>query len=147
MKWRFEQDLDQEELLITLSKQAYDQEVAALVAYLETFGQLDKLAIKVDDRIILLAQADVILVEVVADRLVVEPTSQRFELKDRLYRFKERLNVADFVQISRQTIININHLKSLEASFSGNLLAHLSKGLKTSVSRRYVKNLERTLGI
>lgn len=149
MKWRFEQNQQETELLVTIAKNQYDKEVMDLIACLETFGQKGSsiLPIKTDDRVILLALTDVILVDVESDYLLIETCQGQYRVRERLYRFKEKLPATDFVQVSRQSIININHLKSLEASFSGNLLAHLSRGLKTSVSRRYVKDLERTLGI
>ncbi|TWT11050.1 LytTR family DNA-binding domain-containing protein [Streptococcus sp. sy004] len=149
MKWQFKEDVTQNELSVTISKQAYDQEVAALVSYLDDFshGTATMIPIKTADRIVMLAVADVVLVEVSGDDLLIKTEHQTLVFRERLYRFKEKLPTTDFVQVSRQTIININHLKSLEASFSGNLLAHLTGGLKTSVSRRYVKDLERILGI
>ena len=65
----------------------------------------------------------------------------------RLYKFQERLNNPDFVQVSKHGLINIQHLEALEASFSGNMLAILTGKRKVDVSRRYLKNLEKRLGL
>ncbi|MGI1779715.1 LytTR family transcriptional regulator DNA-binding domain-containing protein [Streptococcus uberis] len=50
-------------------------------------------------------------------------------------------------QLEWQSIININHLEMMEASFSGNMLAILTNKIKVIISRRYVKNLEKALGL
>ena len=60
---------------------------------------------------------------------------------------QNRLNSRNFIQVSRHTVINIDHLESLSDSFSGNMTAKLTNQLKTDVSRRYVKLLMDYLGI
>ena len=64
----------------------------------------------------------------------------------RLYQVLENLS-DDFVQVSRHSVINLNYLESLESGFAGNMVAILAEGLKTNVSRRYLPDLERELGL
>ena len=45
------------------------------------------------------------------------------------------------------SVINIDHLESLSDSFSGNMMAKMTRGLKSSVSRKYVKSLMDYLGL
>lgn len=79
----------------------------------------------------------------------VRVISQRghFLTRGRLIHLKERLASSHFVQISRQSVINTHHLQRMEASFSGNMLAILSRDTRLSVSRRYVKALEKQIGL
>ncbi|MDF7663370.1 LytTR family DNA-binding domain-containing protein [Bifidobacterium sp. ESL0763] len=65
--------------------------------------------------------------------------------RDTLNHFLTRLP-AEFVQISRQTIINIRHLRSLKLSYSGNMNALLTGGVKETVGRRYVARLRKIIG-
>lgn len=51
------------------------------------------------------------------------------------------------MQVSRHSVINLNYLESLESGFAGNMVAILAEGLKTEVSRRYLPDLERELGL
>lgn len=148
MKWQFKEK-NIEELEVTLAKATYDDEVAAMVGYLEKFGvqTRDILPIKTPDRIKLVKQTDIIAIEVDGPQLVIETLEGRLLTTDRLYRFKERLSSEDMIQVSKQSIINIQHLMSLEASFSGNMLALMTKKLKVNVSRRYLKDLEKRLGL
>lgn len=60
---------------------------------------------------------------------------------------KDRLPSDYFVQVSKQSLINLDHLQMMEASFSGNMLAILTNKTKVIISRRYLKNLEEKLGL
>ncbi|WEV63752.1 LytTR family DNA-binding domain-containing protein [Bifidobacterium sp. ESL0732] len=51
-----------------------------------------------------------------------------------------------FVRISRQSAININHLRSLKLSYSGNMTASLDAGIEETVGRRYVADLRKIIG-
>lgn len=148
MRWIF-REKETEELEIILQKSQYDDEVLAMVQYLEKFGvgMADVVPIKVVDRIQMMKIGDIISVEVEGGQLVIETTEGRLLTTDRLYRFKERVANENLFQVSKQSLINIQHLRSLEASFSGNMLAWLTNGIKTSVSRRYLKDLEKRLGL
>lgn len=53
----------------------------------------------------------------------------------------------DFVQVSKYGIINLNYLESLEVGFTGNMVAKLAFKQKTDVSRRYLPELEKKLGL
>ena len=86
--------------------------------------------------------ADLILVDVDGATLILETTQGRLLTNDRLYKFRNRLANPDFVQVSKHALININHLKALENSFSGNMLAILTGKIKADVSRRYLSELE-----
>ncbi|WEV63926.1 LytTR family DNA-binding domain-containing protein [Bifidobacterium sp. ESL0732] len=52
-----------------------------------------------------------------------------------------------FIRVSKQAAININHLQSLEASYSGNMTASLAGGVQETVSRRYVGALRQAIGV
>ena len=58
-----------------------------------------------------------------------------------------RLLGRGFMQISKQTIINLSYIKSVEAGFSGTLLLKLKNGLSDYVSRKYLPELKKYLGI
>ena len=62
-------------------------------------------------------------------------------------RIQHRINRRSFLQISRHAVMNIDHLESLSDSFSGNMMAKMTGGVKSSVSRKYVKSLMDYLGV
>lgn len=148
MKWTFEESSNQE-LEVVVHKSSYDEEVQAVLAYLSQFGQVspDIVPVKTADRIQMLRVAELIAVEVEGSDLRLHTQKGTLVTTDRLYKFQARLNNPDLVQVSKQTLLNIAHLNYLEASFSGNMTAFLSQGVKVTVSRRYLKALEQKLGL
>ena len=62
-------------------------------------------------------------------------------------KLQHRINRRSFLQISRHAVMNIDHLESLSDSFSGNMMAKMTGGVKSSVSRKYVKSLMDYLGV
>ena len=105
------------------------------------------LPIKTADRIEMLKVEELVSVDVEGTSLILDTLKGRQIITERLYKFQERLNNPDFVQVSKHGLINIHHLEALEASFSGNMLAILTGKRKVDVSRRYLKNLEKRLGL
>lgn len=148
MKWQFEEK-DTDELEVLIQKKSLDHEVQALIGHLGIFEQERPkvLPIKTAEEILLLTIAELIAIEVEGTQLILKTSKASYQTTERLYKFKERLNNPDFVQVSKQSLININHLEKLEASFSGNMLAVLTNKIKVQVSRRYLKALEKQIGL
>lgn len=151
MHYQFEEDssLPKEAIEVLVRSGKYDQAVQDVLDYLAKFeqGRVEILPVKTAVRTELLRVSDLILVDVDGTSLILETTNGRLITTDRLYKFRERLANSDFVQISKHALININHLKSLENSFSGNMLAMLTNDVTTNVSRRYLSDLEKALGL
>lgn len=151
MHYQFEEDssLPKEAIEVLVRSGKYDQAVQDVLNYLAKFeqGRVEILPVKTVVRTELLRVSDLILVDVDGTSLILETTNGRLINTDRLYKFRERLANPDFVQISKHALININHLKSLENSFSGNMLAMLTNDVTTNVSRRYLSDLEKALGL
>lgn len=149
MKWLFKENKEQNDLVLTIEKAQYDKQVSDLVDYLEAFQAMktDVIAVKSDDHIYLLKTDDIIAIEVDGDYLVIMTKEKMFCMRERLYKMKDRLPSDYFVQVSKQSLINLDHLQMMEASFSGNMLAILTNKTKVIISRRYLKNLEEKLGL
>ena len=49
--------------------------------------------------------------------------------------------------MSKHSIINLDYLQSIESGFAGNMVAILKNGVKADVSRRYLPELEKELGL
>lgn len=151
MHYQFEEDssLPKETIEVLVRSRKYDQAVQDVLDYLAKFeqGRVEILPVKTAVRTELLRVSDLILVDVDGTSLILETTNGRLITTDRLYKFREHLANPDFVQVSSHALININHLKSLENSFSGNMLAMLTNDVTTNVSRRYLSDLEKALGL
>ena len=77
---------------------------------------------------------------------VIYTEKEQFYSRKRLYEILGQLG-AGFMQISKQTIINLSTIKSVEAGFSGTLYMKLSNGLSDYVSRTYLPAFKRYLGL
>lgn len=151
MHYQFEEDssLPKEAIEVLVRSGKYDQAVQDVLDYLARFNQekTEVLPVKTAMRTELLRVSDLILIDVDGSSLILETRHGRLVTNDRLYKFRALLNNPDFVQVSKHAVLNINHLKALESSFSGNMLALLTNDIKTDVSRRYLSDLEKALGL
>lgn len=149
MKVKFQADPSLEDD-IEVEVRASDENgaVKRLINYVNKFGKRDRnlLPVKTSDRIVTVKRDELIKVEVQGTRLTYYTVSEVVKTTGRLYQILENLN-DDFVQVSRHSVINLNYLESLESGFAGNMVAILAEGLKTDVSRRYLSDLERELGL
>ena len=74
------------------------------------------------------------------DRQVILETEQNsFVLKKTLTQLEEELDNEKFIRISQSEIINAYKVKSMDISVSGTIIIEFDNGIKSYVSRRYVK--------
>ena len=137
---------DQIEVKVVSARQT--SKVNNLLAYIKNFDKkVDSLLpVKTEDRILTIKIEEIIKVEVEKTELSFYTTNTVIKTNGRLYQVLEKLN-NDFVQVSKHGIINLNYLESLEAGFTGNMIAKLAFKQKTDVSRRYLPELEKKLGL
>lgn len=137
---------DQIEVKVVSARQTTN--VNNLLSYIKNFDKkVDSLLpVKTEDRILTIKIEEIIKVEVEKTELSFYTTNSVIKTNGRLYQILEKLN-NDFVQVSKHGIINLNYLESLEAGFTGNMIAKLDFKQKTDVSRRYLPELEKKLGL
>lgn len=149
MKVKFQIDPSlQDEIEVEVRASAESGTVRRLINYVNKFGKRERnfLPVKTSDRIVTVKRDELIKVEVQGTSITYYTVSEVVKTTGRLYQILENLN-DDFVQVSRHSAINLNYLESLESGFAGNMVAILAEGLKTDVSRRYLPDLERELGL
>ena len=117
--------------------------------YLEQFSTVNQVVIPIrtDDQLVMVKIEEIIMADIDKNVLTIYTVDGFYMTKETLINFQNRVNRRNFLQISRHAIINIDHLESLSDSFSGNMMAKLTRGIKSSVSRKYVKSLMDYLGL
>ena len=91
--------------------------------------------------------SEIFYFEVVDDRSFVYTQAEVFEAKEKLYEF-ERLCVGSALfRCSKSMILNAEKIDYVRPSLSGRFEAVLSNGEKVVVSRKYVADLKRMLGV
>ena len=69
-----------------------------------------------------------------------------YESRDRLYELEEKLGTY-FVRISKSMIVNLRKIRNVSAEPGGRMVAVLLNGERVIISRSYVKEIKRRLGI
>lgn len=150
MEVRFEKNIiTGEEIEVIVKANRLTNNVKSLMAYINQFDQKPHriLPIKTNDSIIIVKVDDIILVDVQKNTLSIETLTAKYLIQERLYKFIQKLPKDIFVQVSKHAVINLDYLLSLEDSFAGSITAKMEKSLRTSVSRKYLSDLEEHLGL
>ena len=85
--------------------------------------------------------------EVVDDRSFVYTQAEVFETKEKLYEFERLCAGSALFRCSKSMILNAEKIDYVRPSLSGRFEAVLSNGEKAVVSRKYVADLKRMLGV
>ena len=85
-------------------------------------------------------------IESVDKRTYVYTRDDCYESRDRLYELEEKLGPW-IVRISKAMIVNLRKIRNVSAEPGGRMIAVLLNGERVIISRSYVKELKRRLGI
>lgn len=103
-------------------------------------------ALQNEEEIVVLKPAEIYMVRIEGGDTVIYGEKQRFRSRKRLYELAETLG-KQFMQISKTTIINLSYIDRIEPGFSGTMLMRLKNGNKDYVSRKYLPEFKRYLGL
>ena len=70
-----------------------------------------------------------------------------YEVKCKLYEAEERFSASDFVRISKSVLANVSYIERVTPSFGARLEAMLTNGEKLIISRQYVPEIKKKLGM
>ncbi|MCL2223815.1 MAG: LytTR family transcriptional regulator [Defluviitaleaceae bacterium] len=104
------------------------------------------LVANIDNEIHRVNPLDVFYIESVDRKTFLYCESNVYESKQKLYELEERA-MKDFLRISKSIIVNVNKIKTLIPSLSGNGEAVLTNNERLVISRRYVNDLREILGM
>ena len=91
--------------------------------------------------------SEVFYFEVVDDRSFLYTQAAVFEAKEKLYEFERLCAGSTLFRCSKSMILNAEKIDYVRPSLSGRFEAVLSNGEKVVVSRKYVADLKRMLGV
>ncbi len=134
----------EEEIIIRSDR--IDDRISALIRALQS--DHDKLTGFQDDReICLLDPTEVYYFESVDGRVFAYGESDVAELKCKLYELERRFAGTDFIRISKSMILNLSKVRRFVPSGNGRYEAILKNGEKAVISRQYVPDLKKRLGV
>lgn len=118
------------------------KEVTALLQLLQRKASGKLLLYKEEEQFIVPA-GEIAFLETSGSKLLAYTQSEVYEAKLKLYEVKELLSAQSFIQISKSTIVNIDHVRSIQAEFSGNYRIKLkSRKESLTISRKYFKDFK-----
>ena len=103
-------------------------------------------ALQNEEDIVVLQPKDIYMVRVENGDTVIYGAKQKYRSRKRLYELALQLG-KQFMQISKTTLINLSYMDSIEPGFSGTLLLKLKNGDKDYVSRKYLPEFKKHLGL
>ena len=99
-----------------------------------------------EEDIVVLQPKDIYMIRVEDGDTMIYGTKQQYRSRKRLYELAEQLG-KQFMQISKTTLVNLSYMDSIEPGFSGTLLLKLKNGSKDYVSRKYLPEFKKYLGL
>ncbi|ABJ58624.1 LytTR family DNA-binding domain-containing protein [Lactobacillus delbrueckii] len=136
MKVKVELNKDQDLPLAVIYTDKMTEEVERAVAFLESSASSGPLIAQQEDRLVIIKPSDVILVRVEGGDTVIYTGKGKYFSRKRLYEVYQQLG-QDFMQISKQAVVNLTCLESVEASFNETMFLRLEHGLSDYIKEAY----------
>ncbi|MFF2447055.1 LytR/AlgR family response regulator transcription factor [Neobacillus sp. NPDC058068] len=105
-----------------------------------------KIAVLVDERIVLLTVTDILYLESSEGKCNIVTCEQAYKVAEALIVLEKKVNNAKFLRVHRSFIVNLDHIVEIEPWFNSTYNLHMSDGSQVPVSRTYVKLLKQQLG-
>ena len=122
-------------------------EIAELAREISQFGTGKGIIIgNLDDRKVVINPESIVLIRVVVEKVYIVTDDDTYRVGKRMYELLEILG-SGFMQVSKSAAINWKHLESVEPSFNGVMLLHMKNGEKEYISRKFVPQLKKYLGL
>jgi two-component system, LytTR family, response regulator len=116
------------------------------VATLAQTIRRDRFVIRTDGRYIMLKPREIEFIEAAGNYLQVHVGEKQFTVRETMSSLETRLDNQRFVRIHRSTLINLDYIKELEATFHGEYVITLRSGQRVTLSRTYRSKLDQILG-
>ena len=129
---------------IVISVRAMTPKIARAIDMLKS---PDDLTVYLDDEATLLPIWDVFYVESMEQKTFVYGEKAVYRSRLRLYELEEILGSADFLRASKQIIVNVRKIRSVQPAGGGRFAAKLVNGEMVIISRQFVAALKERFGI
>ena len=103
-------------------------------------------ALQNEENLVVLKSADIYMIRVESGDTIIYGEKNTYRSRKRLYELGAQLGKS-FMQISKTTLINLSYMDHIEPGFSGTLLLKMKNGSKDYVSRTYLREFKKYLGL
>ena len=134
---------EEDEILIKCD--TLDEDLRLLIERIKNRRQ--KISFLKDSKIFFVELSEILYFESVDDKVFAYTLDQVLETKLKLYQLEENYLPEDFLRANKAVIMNLNKVESLAPAFGGRFEATLKNGYKVIISRNYVPELKKKLGL
>lgn len=145
MKIIIEEPQPGEEDQIIIRCNELDEKLLKLIYNIKMYQK--KLAGTKDGNTCLLDPAQVYYFEAVENKVFIYCKDSYYETKQKLYEIEELYANTNFIRASKSMIVNVSKIFQVSSAFQGRLEATLKNGEKLIISRQYVPELKKKLGL
>lgn len=136
------QDGEEEQIIVKCN-----QMTPELLRVLALLKAQDALVAYDGNEICRIRSTSVYYIESVDNKTFLYCSDKVYESKQKLYELEETFSNSDFLRVSKSAILNLSKIKSLSPALSGRFESSLDNGEKIIISRQYVGELKKRLGI
>lgn len=125
-----------------------DESIIKLISIIKNINKNDKKVIGISrGETYCLDKNEVLYFETVDRKTFCYTVDNVFEVGMKLYEIEENYEDTSFLRISKSIIVNLNRVKSVKPEFDGKMLATMDNGEKIYISRQYVSEFKKKIGI
>ena len=118
-----------------------------LLKMIQSLRAEDKLTGYIEDKIVKLSTKEIYYFEAVDNKVFSYTAKATYEVHKKLYEIEQEFEHTDFLRISKSVIVNVSKIAYVKPIFNGRFEAKLKNDEKIIVSRQYVAELKKKLGI
>lgn len=145
LKLVVEEDSRFEETEIRITCPVMTRELEEIIALIRLHAF--SVAARKDGETYLLRLDDICYFESVDGKTFAYTAQSVYETDLRLYQLEEELGRTTFLRISKSVLLNLSHLRSVRSQSNGRMNGTLDNGEQIVISRRYVADLKKKLGL
>ena len=136
---------DEDEIIIRMAE--LDDEVLKTIRRLKDGAGKDTLAVYADDSIRMVPTKEIYYFDATDNHVFAYTKDKCFDTRKKLFEIEELLAGSAFLRISKNAVVNIKCIEHLSPEFNGRFIARLKNGEDIIISRGYVPDLKKKLGI
>ena len=108
--------------------------------------QTGKLAVSIDDRIVLIDRDHILFIGLVEGKTIIKTEENEYKISEPLIVLERKLDNRSFIRVHRGFIVNVIHISEIQPWFNSTYNLIMSDGSNIPVSRTYVKELRQLIG-
>lgn len=147
MKITIETPLPGEEDEIIIKMAELNDEVLKTIRRLKDGVSKETMAVYADESIRMVPTKDILYFDATDNHVFAYTKDNCFDTRKKLFEIEEALANSAFLRISKNAIVNIKAIDHLSPEFNGRFIASLKNGEDIIISRGYVPELKKKLGI